>query len=1019
MKSHVALFLVVLCALHTQVFAQNTPPAAPLITEPAFDGRVLNAEDVHMETAPFSDADAGQTHLCTDWEIWELVPSRRAWAAACATGLERLHVHLGDGAFENAHAGRTSLFPDGNYQLRVRHRDDSGVPATEWSAWSVRQFFTGPASSVFALELADVADTPTPRLQDEDGVAVELNAGVVPASVRVESPTGSLLLELLGSSGPGDLVSNPPELPQHVPLLLHVNAGGGPQNLILPDFELRFTDEDAVDRALYLPALNLAPAQSARFWISSNGSSYVAQAGQSQPDFSTLARGAATPWRVLQPGFRVEVLARGLQLPVNIAFVPNPAAGPLAPLFYVAELYGNIKVVRRDGSVGTYASGLLNFNPTGNFPGSGEQGLTGIVVDPFSGDVLAALLYDAAPPDGPHYPRVLRLQSTNGGQSATSQSIVLDMPGETQGQSHQISNLSIGPDAKLYVHMGDGFNVSSAQDLNSFRGKILRMNLDGSPASDNPFFSTIDGINARDYVYVYGVRNPFGGAWQSITAALHFVENGPSVDRMARASPGRNYLWDGSDSSMFNFALYNWTPAAAPVNIAFVQAELLAGSGFPAGLLGCAFVSESGATWASGPQARGKRIRYFTFDANGALASGPHPLIEYDGSGKATCAGLASGPDGLYFTDLYKDQNYISPIDPGANVLRVRYVGQVDFSADRTGGAGPLTVQFTSNANVPGMPSAWQWDFGDGSSSTLANPAHTYTQNGAYNVRLAVTGAAGVVSTQKNSYIRVGLPPQVAFIADTQPPSGADAQFVNDLTARGYAVSTYPDEPHARPTAASIASGADVIVISSSVASANIGGEFRNIAAPLVFWEQALLRLGREPLCTDGYVSFGETQIQIVDATHPITLGLPATLLVYHSPGALSLGRSTVAGDVRVLATRVSAPGEPAILVAQPGDILADGLPAAGKRVFLFLEDASWSLTTNAAQELVERAIAWARAPSVCAGDLTGDALVDESDLGQMLANWQLGAGGDLDGDGDTDESDLGTLLANWLRTCR
>ncbi len=54
----------------------------------------------------------------------------------------------------------------------------------------------------------------------------------------------------------------------------------------------------------------------------------------------------------------------------------------------------------------------------------------------------------------------------------------------------------------------------------------------------------------------------------------------------------------------------------------------------------------------------------------------------------------------------------------------------------------------------------------------------------------------------------------------------------------------------------------------------------------------------------------------------------------------------------------------------------------------------------------------------VCPGDLNGDRVVNESDLGTLLASWQAGADGDLDGDGDTDESDLGILLANWLRTC-
>src|SRR5262249_46968205 len=160
-------------------------------------------------------------------------------------------------------------------------------------------------------------------------------------------------------------------------------------------------------------------------------------------------------------------VATGFQLPVNIAFVPNPGLAPGAPLYYVSELYGQIKVVRRNGVVSDYATGLLNYDPLGQFPGSGEQGLSGIVVDGASGDVFASMLYDAG---GPHYPKVVRFHSTDGGLTAATQTTILDMIGETQGQSHQVSNLSFGPDGKLYLHMGDGFDASTAQNLSSFRG---------------------------------------------------------------------------------------------------------------------------------------------------------------------------------------------------------------------------------------------------------------------------------------------------------------------------------------------------------------------------------------------------------------------------------------------------------------------------------------------------------------------------------------------------------------------
>jgi predicted outer membrane repeat protein len=55
----------------------------------------------------------------------------------------------------------------------------------------------------------------------------------------------------------------------------------------------------------------------------------------------------------------------------------------------------------------------------------------------------------------------------------------------------------------------------------------------------------------------------------------------------------------------------------------------------------------------------------------------------------------------------------------------------------------------------------------------------------------------------------------------------------------------------------------------------------------------------------------------------------------------------------------------------------------------------------------------WDEAPA-CPGDLDGDDDTDMSDLGILLAAWELDDGGDLDGDGDTDISDLGILLADF-----
>lgn len=652
----------------------RNPQDTVIITEPAMNGQIVHPADVHMETAPFSDPDPSVTHLCSDWEIWTISPDERIWSISCIGGVEKVHTHLGDGSFENSHAGRQLLLFDTDYRLRVRHLGSSGT----WSNWAERSFHTSPAVEVVSLTLDDIVEMPSPQWIDSLGEDIILPAASRAPSLRVESTANELILEFSGLDGISNLVTNTPPLPEHKPVRLTIDSGDLSQDLVLPESQIFFMDDEGSERTIYLPAIHLIQGELIHFWVSVAGSTYLGNDEQTEPDFSTLMRGSPIPWRVVQPGFKVELVATDLQLPVNIAFVPNPGSEPDDPFFYVTELYGIVKVVSRDGIVSDYAAGLLNFNPTGRFPGSGEQGLTGITVDPATGDVFAGMLYSIDPSNdsAAHYPQVVRFQSIDGGRTASAETVILDMFPEPQGQSHQVSNLSIGPDdGKLYVHMGDGFDASAARDLDSFRGKILRMNLDGSPAVDNPFYNAGDGITARDYVYASGFRNPFGGAWSGADGFLYEVENGPFTDRFARVVAGRDYLWNGDDSDMGNFAIYNWSPSFAPVNIAFIQPETFDGGEFPPEKMDHAFVSESGPTWATGPQSRGKRISEFVLDANGDLVSGPIPLIEYDGSGKATIAALAAGPNGLYFSSLYKDLDFDSAIDRGASIFRVTFLG--------------------------------------------------------------------------------------------------------------------------------------------------------------------------------------------------------------------------------------------------------------------------------------------------------------------------------------------------------
>jgi glucose/arabinose dehydrogenase len=669
----------------------NASPAAPTITEPSVDGQVVNPGDVHMEAIDYVDAD-GDAHKSSDWEILSTGPDAQVvWQTLGIAGVERVHTHLGDGNFINTHAGRTALLPDTDYQLRVRFRDDAGSV----SGYALRMFHTGPGSATFPLEIVDVATSPTPAWVQAASAGNVILPAASPnlSELRLESAAGALLLKIAASNGTSNSVTNPATLSDHAEVRVVVVAGS--QGLSLGQTNLSFSDEHGGQHTIFLPPINLTANQRLDLWVAADGATYFGSAGQTTPDFSSLARPSEAsvniPFTAIPPGYVIDVVAGGLQLPTNIAFVPNPGPNPSDPYFYVTELYGAIKVVSRDFTVSNYATGLLNFNPTGSFPGSGEQGLAGIVVDPATGDVFATRVTATNPadPNGAHHPQVLRFTSADGGRTVSTMTVIRNMVGESQGQSHQISNLTIGPDGKLYVHNGDGFDTATAQNLNSYRGKVLRMNLDGSAPTDNPFYNAANGINSSDYVYAYGLRNPFGGAWRAADGQHYEVENGPSIDRFAKILPGVNYGWNGSDASMAINAIYNWNPAHAPVNITFVQPETFAGSQFPPSLWDHAFVAESGPTYGLGPQSQGKKIVQFQLDAGGNRLGGPTVVVNYTGSGRGTVVGLAAGPDGLYFTELYKDLDAASPIEAGARVFRLRYVGQAvgdyDYDGDADG----------------------------------------------------------------------------------------------------------------------------------------------------------------------------------------------------------------------------------------------------------------------------------------------------------------------------------------------
>ncbi|WP_256621425.1 PQQ-dependent sugar dehydrogenase [Methanolobus chelungpuianus] len=346
------------------------------------------------------------------------------------------------------------------------------------------------------------------------------------------------------------------------------------------------------------------------------------------------------------PGFKVERVLSGLNLPVNIAFVPDTGNIKEKPLFYVTELYGQVKAVTKDYKVHTYAENLLDYRPSHEFPGTGESGVIGICVEPLTGDLFISLVYKEGEKTKA---KVVRTSSGDGLRMESHETIIDDIP--STFRSHQVQAVTIGPDSKLYINNGDGGEAWKSQDVNDLRGKILRLNPDGTIPWDNPYQDSP--------VYAGGLRNPFGGVWRKSDNHLYVSDNGPHKDdRIARIEPYGNYGWPGD---MRKGSIFWWHHTQAPTALDFMQ-----GGQFPPQFNDHLFVALFGNTYSEGRvDGKGKRIVKIELNAQASAVKSYDDFVIYTGKGPASPCGLAFGPDGLYFSDLHGEK------DSGGNIYKV------------------------------------------------------------------------------------------------------------------------------------------------------------------------------------------------------------------------------------------------------------------------------------------------------------------------------------------------------------
>jgi glucose/arabinose dehydrogenase len=343
----------------------------------------------------------------------------------------------------------------------------------------------------------------------------------------------------------------------------------------------------------------------------------------------------------------------------------------------------------------------------------------------------------------------------------------------------------------------------SAGSTNDLRGKVvrIRVNPDGTYSSPSGNLFPPGTAGTRPEIYAMGLRNPFRLSVDKPTGAVYVADYGPDAGTASasrgpagqvefnRITSAGNYGWpyctgsnttdetyvdyvfpSGPSGNRFNCAapvnnsprntgLTN-LPAARPAWIKYDDCSLAAfGCGsespmggavyrydaanpsstkFPAALDGHYFAMEFGRRWI-------KSIDVNTDGSAGQISAFPWRGTQIIDS--------AFGPDGaLYVLDYGTGWG---SGDASSALYRIEHsqagnqVPVARAGADRISGTAPLTVNFSSagSSDPEGGALTHSWNFGDGGTSTAADPSHTFTGNGRRTVTLTVTDPTGRSAT--------------------------------------------------------------------------------------------------------------------------------------------------------------------------------------------------------------------------------------------------------------------------------
>jgi len=207
---------------------------------------------------------------------------------------------------------------------------------------------------------------------------------------------------------------------------------------------------------------------------------------------------------------------------------------------------------------------------------NGEGGLLGMALHPqFENHPWVFVAYDYEKPNEGYREKIVRYEYD--GHTLLHPTVLLD---DIRASGiHNGCRLLVTPDLKLFITTGDASNQSLPQNKNSVNGKIIRLNLDGTIPSDNPF--------PNNPIWSFGHRNAQGLVYAN--NIMYSSEHGPSSDdEINIIEKGRNYGWPDveglcNETSERTFCngnqvkepIYSWTPTEAVCGLDYYDKDAI------------------------------------------------------------------------------------------------------------------------------------------------------------------------------------------------------------------------------------------------------------------------------------------------------------------------------------------------------------------------------------------------------------------------------------------------------------